>query len=203
MDGRVGGRGGGGGGGGGLRGQDPPDYMDSSILSAEDNLHRPADERTEIILAATFLVLVVLTFIAFMIYRCEKSFNRRKSERLPSSYSTVSIQTEPNISCNGGTTLMNGGSTALNGGIHTISNGAISTLPRYMNGGNHLPRDLGDIEEQVQDYRMDMDGSVYRSRSSKDMARSRESLEDPHQYRLKCEEILSPDSPSRDPMGHL
>ena len=40
MDGRVGGRGGGGGGGGGLRGQDPPDYMDSSILSAEDNLHR-------------------------------------------------------------------------------------------------------------------------------------------------------------------
>ena len=71
-------------------------------------------------------------------------------QRLPSSYSTVSIQTEPNISCNGGTTLMNGGSTALNGGIHTISNGAISTLPRYMNGGNHLPRDLGDIEEQVQ-----------------------------------------------------
>ena len=80
-------------------------------------------------------------------------------QRLPSSYSTVSIQTEPNISCNGGTTLMNGGSTALNGGIHTISNGAISTLPRYMNGGNHLPRDLGDIEEQVQ---VRMHGPFYR-----------------------------------------
>merc|ERR1711862_328947 len=32
------------------------------------------DERTEIILAATFLLIVILSFMAFVIQRCEKSY---------------------------------------------------------------------------------------------------------------------------------
>ena len=46
--------------------------------------------------------------------------------------------------------LQNGLVNGLNGGIPTISNGAISTLPRYLNGGTHLARELGDIDEQVE-----------------------------------------------------
>ena len=46
--------------------------------------------------------------------------------------------------------MQNGLVNGLNGGIPTISNGAISTLPRYLNGGTHLARELGDIDEQVE-----------------------------------------------------
>nr|XP_040571559.1 uncharacterized protein LOC121120764 isoform X2 [Lepeophtheirus salmonis] len=50
------------------------------------------DEQTEIILAATFLVLIILAFISFVIYRCEKNYMRRRLHQSfqmsPSSLST-------------------------------------------------------------------------------------------------------------------
>ena len=83
--------------------------------------------------------------------------------------STLSVNLEGSI-LNGGATYLNGGPgtgapylnggpgtgihTLMNGGpgtgVHTICNGSMSTLPRYGgNDGNHLLRELGDIDEQV------------------------------------------------------
>ena len=104
----------------------------------------------------------------FIICKCEKhncGINKKKLhiypphcitfflfQRLPSSYSSVSIQTDPSMvslnleAASGGGSVLNGGIGGypyLNGGppgtlhagggggIHTICNGSISTLPRY------------------------------------------------------------------------
>lgn len=66
------------------------------------------DRSTEIVLATTFLILVILIFVAFIIHRCEKTFIRRSSQESPScvglyrqsqsntlSSISVSIQTDP------------------------------------------------------------------------------------------------------------
>ena len=59
-------------------GQDPDPVLDQTLVhDSPSDPSQTLDERTEVILAATFLVLVVLTFVAFVIYRCERTYTRR------------------------------------------------------------------------------------------------------------------------------
>jgi len=125
----------------GTGGMDDGLYDDLEADSLEDELGHGAkvgDERTEIILAATFLLIVILSFIAFIIHRCERNLYQRKhlgclntedmtGQSVPKSLSTVSIQTVPIMSGNGGMGALTG-----------YTNGEISTISRTLNGGTRL-----------------------------------------------------------------
>ncbi|XP_059087357.1 uncharacterized protein LOC131883801 [Tigriopus californicus] len=91
-------------------------------LTGNAGRDRGLDERTEIILAATFLVLIILAFISFVIYRCEKNYMRRR------------LQESFHISPSGGTM-----STHLGGHIPSISV-SVQTEPMMttLNGNGHL-----------------------------------------------------------------
>jgi len=84
------------------------------------------DGSTEIVLASTFLLLVILVFFGFVLYRCEKTLLKKRNQSHkgcsshPSlSYISVSIQTDP---VGGGGGQLNHSHT-----IPRISNGSAKT----------------------------------------------------------------------------
>lgn len=147
------------------------DRGESGLSLAEDmagldlGSGRGLDERTEIILAATFLVLIILAFISFVIYRCEKNYMRRRLQESfhlsPSSGGgflgsaggllgghggqiptiSVSVQTEPTMAGMNGTGmngLANTSAMLSNGGpLHQLQNGSIVTSSNNNNNGNN------------------------------------------------------------------
>jgi len=48
------------------------------------------DRSTEVVLASTFLILVILMFLAFIVHRCEKSFARNRDDPLVEHQHTCS-----------------------------------------------------------------------------------------------------------------
>jgi len=94
--------------------QPPPGDGPGQVYEELGQMLSPAlgeeDERTEILLAATFLLIVILAFIGFIVHRCERGLeHRRQSQcrggRLKVSQSSVSIQTVPAVIANGGSNL--------------------------------------------------------------------------------------------------
>jgi len=169
-------------------------YEEPDPLMAEETMMgRAGDERTEIILAATFLLMVILSFIAFIIHRCERSLYHRRQHcsAMPKSLSSVSIQTVPIMSTS------------------TFSNGEIQTISRTMNGG---PTRIGeDISNQDGRYVGDPPQPLYLYRQPSIQSRDPlpdfrqdshlptpqdpphshlPSQQDPHQFRLQCEEMV-------------
>lgn len=142
----------------GLPGGNPDDLTLDSITSFGS---RGLDEKTEIILAATFLVLIILAFISFVIYRCEKNYMRRRLQEsfhlTPSGAAgffsnpfghhlhgngghptipsiSVSVQTEPSMGhMNGG-----GGNTNLAHTNSLMGNG-VGSAGLFQNGVNSNP----------------------------------------------------------------
>jgi len=118
-----------------------------------DSLHRKLgldpdtfDRSTEIVLASTFLILVILIFVAFIIHRCEKTFVRRRSQDLTGdnfytrpALNSVSIQTDPPVwSLQSSYTmpmLANGHTTNKTGLTSFYGNG---TLPRGRIENHHV-----------------------------------------------------------------
>jgi len=124
--------------------------------------HDALDRSTEIVLASTFLILVILMFLAFIVHRCEKTFIRSRTQghhqcqnsmyqQSPSSLSSisVSIQTDPQLfSLNQSYTmpmLANGHSKTGITSLYTVTGNG--TLPRGhvdLAGTKSLSR--GDLE---------------------------------------------------------
>merc|ERR1712183_97015 len=102
------------GGGGGLHGQGKAGsgvmVGANTQISDNNSMEDTLDRSTEVVLASTFLILVILIFIAFIIHRCEKTFvhSRRQEggpecaglyKQSPATLSSisVSIQTDPQL----------------------------------------------------------------------------------------------------------
>ena len=149
-------------------GQDPDPVLDQTLVhDSPSDPSQTLDERTEVILAATFLVLVVLTFVAFVIYRCERTYTRRtlqvgilrkgKYSTLSTSRlflvvtqeslyanssrpcSSVSVQTDPEMGVNGVAV----GMTTIS---RIVSNGGTHITRDCLHGDSHLARDCLQLD---------------------------------------------------------
>lgn len=113
------------------QGKEPPSiadsyYEDPDVLPVESESERGdgGDERTELLLAATFLLMVILSFLGFLIHRCERHLLRHHHYHHHSpSLASVAIQTAPVMMTNNG---------------HHQLNGEILTVSRIVNGGGHV-----------------------------------------------------------------
>jgi len=131
------------------------------VLDEELGQAKVGDERTEIILAATFLLIVILSFIAFIIHRCERNLYQRKHLGCPGdssragcdgggstvvkSLSSVSIQTVP----------------VMAGPGHVYGNGEISTISRAVNGGGTRLQDVHIAMEALGQHQMGGGGQFF------------------------------------------
>ena len=59
-------------------GQEQGAILDTFEYNEEEMDGNNMEERTEIILATTFMVMVVLSFVAYFVYRCEKNYTRSR-----------------------------------------------------------------------------------------------------------------------------
>jgi len=178
---------------GGQAGQHQDSFYEEqdTLVVEEPLLGKAGDERTEIILAATFLLMVILSFVAFIIHRCERSLYHRSHQTcssMPKSLSSVSIQTVPIMSSS------------------TFSNGEIQTISRTLNGGSRYTEDIytqdrRNLGEPVQQplylYRqlsIQSRDHLPESRPESHLLTPQDphlpSQQDPHQFRLQCEEMV-------------